>query len=91
MRVFTVFDGVSVSLCVGAGQGRAGQGREGRGGGGLEEEAKSPKLASNRRKDGLLCYLPRSSLPVRWLTPSSICITFHIIISLTQQFSSSFI
>ena len=32
MRVFTVFDGVSVSLCVGAGQGRAGQGREGRGG-----------------------------------------------------------
>ena len=30
MRVFTVFDGVSVSLCVGAGQGRAGKG----GGGG---------------------------------------------------------
>ena len=59
MRVFTVFDGVSVSLCVGVGQGRGG------GGGGLEEEAKSPKLASNRRKDSLLCYLPQSSHPVR--------------------------
>ena len=31
MQVFTVFDGVSVSLCVGAGQGRAGQGRAGGG------------------------------------------------------------
>lgn len=45
------------------GQGRAGQGREvGGRGGGLSEEAKFPKLASHRRKDGRL-IIPRIPIP----------------------------
>ena len=47
----------------GAGRGGGGGGGEGGGGGGgLSEEAKFPKLASHRRKDGRL-IIPRIPIP----------------------------